>query len=139
MRSLHRPTCRQADHSVGPARIPDGVFVIIEAASFDRGRRPRDLEKLLNALIGARASRARRGPTYQDLEVALCLVGLHQDYDPSGETAQRLNRLREKWLDEMAHDPWPARSALAAIPVDLLMDTPTAVRTRLQVDPSLVS
>ena len=35
---------------------------MIRAVSFDRGRRPRDLENLLCALVGARASHARRGP-----------------------------------------------------------------------------
>ena len=111
---------------------------MIEAASFDRGRRPRDLEKLLCALVGARASHARRGPARQDVEVALCLVGLHGDYEDAAGTADRLAERREGWLDALAHEPWPGKSALEAIPADLLMDTPGSVRARLRADPSLV-
>ncbi len=108
---------------------------MIRAMRFDRGKRPRDLEVLLNALAGARASHARRGPTRQDVEVALALVGLHEDPRQSKEAAARLEELREKWLDYLAHDPWPGRSALADIPLDLLMDTPPTVRARLRDDP----
>jgi hypothetical protein len=111
---------------------------MIREASFDRGRRPTGLESLLSALVGARASRARRGPTREDVEVALSLVGLHEDYDVSGEPRRRLRRLRERWLDALAHDPWPGRSALAAIPVDLLADKPERVRARLLAEPALL-
>lgn len=111
---------------------------MIRAATFDRGRRPDDLESLLSALVGARASRARRGPTWEDVDVALSLVGLHEDYDPSGEPASRLAGLRERWLDALAHDPWPGRSALAVIPVDILDDKPARVRERLLAEPALV-
>ena len=112
---------------------------MIKAASFDRGRRPRDLENLLSALVGARASRARRGPTRQDVEVALSLVGLHQAYAGGDGVLADLADTRENWLDEVAHDPWPGKSALDSIPTDLLMDSPHRVRVRLQADPSLVS
>ena len=112
---------------------------MIKAASFDRGRRPRDLENLLSALVGARASRARRGPTRQDVEVALSLVGLHHAYAGGEGAPAELAETRENWLDEVAHDPWPGKSALDSIPTDLLMDAPHQVRVRLQADPSLVS
>ena len=111
---------------------------MIRAASFERGRRARDLERLLAALVGARASRARRGPTRQDVEVALSLVGLHDGYARTGGAPEGLAEVRERWLDELAHDPWPGRSALGSVPADLLMDEPHRVRARLQADPSLV-
>ena len=112
---------------------------MIRATSFDRGRRPADLEKLLCALVGARASRARRGPIRQDVEVAMSLVGLVEEYDEDGESSDRFAvERREKWLDAVAHEPWPGRSALASIPTDLLMDTPQGVRARLRAEPSLV-
>lgn len=111
---------------------------MIRAASFDRGRRPAELESLLSSLVAARASEARRGPTWEDVDVALSLVGLHDDYEASGESADRLGRLRERWLDALAHDPWPGRSALAAIPSDLLADEPARVRARLVAEPALV-
>ncbi|MXZ67461.1 MAG: hypothetical protein F4X18_03515 [Acidimicrobiia bacterium] len=111
---------------------------MIRAASFDRGRRHRDLESLLSALVGARASQARRGPTRQDVEVALSLVGLHEGYARLGGVPAGLAEVREQWLDELAHDPWPGRSALGSVPADLLMDEPDRVRARLQADPSLV-
>ena len=145
-----RWTPRRPGEITSPADMPSGGSFgrpgpgtgwglrMIRAASFDRGRRPGDLEDLLAALVGARASRARRGPTREDVDVALSLVGLHEDYDASGEPAARLGRLRERWLDTLAHDPWPGRSALAAIPVDLLADKPARVRARLLVEPALV-
>lgn len=103
---------------------------MIRAASFDRGRRPRELEKLLCALVGARASHARRGPTRQDVEAALSLVGLHEEQ--SEGTPEGLAERREGWLDAVSHDPWPGRTALASIPVDLLTDAPERVRARLR-------
>ena len=111
---------------------------MIRATSFERGRRPRDLESLLSALVGARASQARRGPTRQDVEVALSLVGLHDGYERIGGAPADLAEVRERWLDELAHDPWPGRSALGSVPADLLMDEPHRVRARLRADPSLV-
>lgn len=107
---------------------------MIRAASFDRGRRPRELEKLLCALVGARASHARRGPTRRDVEAALSLTGLHEDQQE--RPPEGLAELREGWLDASAHDPWPGRTALAAIPVDLLTDDPERVRARLRSEPS---
>ena len=65
-------------------------------------------------------------------------MGLHEDYDGSGEPRRRLGRLRERWLDSLAHDPWPGRSALADIPVDLLADKPARVRARLLSEPALL-
>ena len=111
---------------------------MIRATSFDRGRRPRDLANLLCALVGARASHARRGPAREDVEVALSLVGLHEGYTALGGPPDRLEQCRERWLDALAHDPWPGRSALEAIPTDLLTDTPHQVRSRLLAEPSLV-
>ena len=111
---------------------------MIQAASFDRGRRPRTLEKLLCALVGARASHARRGPVRQDVEAALSLVGLHEDYVTSGGLPEQIGKCRERWLDAVSHEPWPGRTALANIPVDLLVDTPARVRTRLLADPNLI-
>ena len=111
---------------------------MIRVASFDRGRRPRDLENLLCALVGARASHARRGPAREDVEVALSLVGLDEGYMALGGSPDHLEQRRERWLDALAHDPWPGRSALEAVPTDLLTDTPSRVRARLLADPSLV-
>ena len=109
---------------------------MIRVASFDRGRRPGELEKLLCALVGARASHARRGPTRRDVEAALSLLGLHEadeERPPEG-----LAEIRESWLDAAAHEPWPGRTALASIPTDLLMDAPDRVRARLRAEPSLI-
>ena len=111
---------------------------MIQAASFDRGRRPPILESLLCALVGARASHARRGPARQDVEVALYLVGLHEDYTVSGGAPEQIALRRERWLDAVSHEPWPGMSALASIPPDLLTDTPERVRSRLLADPSLI-
>ena len=145
-----RWTPRRPGEITSPADMPSGGsfgrpgpdtgwgLAMIRAAAFDRGRRPDDLESLLSALVGARASRARRGPTREDVEVALSLVGLHEDCDATGEPAARMGQVRERWLDALAHDPWPGRSALADIPGDLLADKPARVRARLLAEPALV-
>lgn len=70
--------------------------------------------------------------------MALSLVGLHEGYARLGGVPSGLAEVREHWLDELAHDPWPGRSALGSVPADLLMDEPDRVRARLQADPSLV-
>ncbi|MDE0644542.1 MAG: hypothetical protein OXH95_10505 [bacterium] len=134
------PDCQPRGGSFGrPGPDIGWGLRIIETASFDRGRRPKLLKKLLSALIGARASQAKRGPTFQDLEVALSLVGLHPAYEKSGGAPAGLAETRELWLDRLSHDSWPGKSALETIPTDLLMDEPGQVRARLQADPSLVT
>lgn len=145
-----RWTQRRPGEITSPSEMPSGGsfgrpgpdtgwgLSMIRAASFDRGRRPRAVEKLLCALVGARASHARRGPVRQDLEVALSLLGLHGAYPVHGPAPEEIGRCREKWLDALSHEPWPGRSALAAIPVDLLNDSPERVRSRLLADPSLL-
>lgn len=145
-----RWTPRRPGEITSPADMPSGGSFgrpgpdtgwglrMIRETSFDRGGRPSVLEKLLCALVGARASRRRRGPSRQDVEVALSLAGLHEGYRAHGGAPEQIGKYREKWLDRLAHDPWPGRSALAAIPVDLLLDTPERVRSRLLADPSLI-
>ena len=109
---------------------------LVRRAEFDRGRRPRQLEALLNALVGARAAAAGRGPAPQDVEVALSLVGLRTEgLDEAARV--RLDARREEWLDA-ASGRSAGRAALRAIPDDLLSEAPERVRARLSADPSLV-
>lgn len=118
---------------------PDAGWAIrlVRRADFDRGSRPRLLEALLNALVGARAAAAGRGPAPQDVEAALSLVGLRTEgLDEAART--RLDARREEWLDAAAADRSAGRAALRDIPADLLSEAPERVRARLSADPSLV-
>ena len=106
--------------------------------SYDRGDRPDVLAALLTALVGARAAAAGRGPVPQDVEVALSLVGLRQQDMDSGALAVLADQ-RERWLDAVAHEPWPGMTALSDIDDSLLAETPAQVRSLLNDSPSLGS
>lgn len=110
---------------------------LIRRAEFDRGPRPKALEQLLVALMGARAAANGRAPVPQDLNVALSLLGLHgDDLEPS--TREHLARRRAEWLDAVAHETPKGAAALADIPGQLLLDTPVRVRARLNAQPDLL-
>ena len=138
-----RPT--RPGEILAPADMPSGLSFgrpgpdagwgmrLVRRADFDRGRRPRRLEALLDALVGARAAAAGRGPAPQDVEVALSLVGLRTEGLDEAARA-RLDARREEWLDAAA----PGNVALRDIPADLLSEAPERVRARLSADPSLV-
>lgn len=134
---------------LSPADVPSGpsfgrpgpdagwALRLVRRADFDRGRRPRQLEELLNALVGARAAAAGRGPAPEDVEAALSLVGLRTEgWDEAARA--RLDERREAWLDAAAREPSAGRAALRDIPPDLLSDAPERVRSRLAADPALV-
>jgi len=111
---------------------------LIRRADFDRGARPKALEHLLVALVGARASANGRAPVPQDLNVALSIVGLRgDDLDPA--TLDYLAVRRTDWLDAIAHESPRGAAALSDIPTQLLMDTPVRIRARLNAHPDLVA
>ncbi len=111
---------------------------LIRASNFDRGGRSNEVEILLGALVSARASGAGRGPIAEDVEAALSLVGLHETSGGAEKAVKVLAERRTRWMDAMAHEPWPGRSALDAVPPDLLQDRPDRIRSRLAADPALV-
>ena len=83
------------------------------------------LEKVLAAIMGARASSFGRAPTREDLEVALLLCGI-------GEALpDHLAERRQRWVDATAHEVPSGRTALAEVGTELLRIKPAAVRLRV--------
>ncbi len=120
-----------------PGPDPGWAMHLLSRTNYDRGERPRQLAALLAALVGARASSNGRGPTPQDVEVALTIVGLRaQDMDKGPLT--HLASRREVWLDAVAHEATPGMAALGAIPRAILADLPVRIRARLNAQPDLV-
>ena len=83
------------------------------------------LDKVLAALMGARAAAFGRAPTLEDLEVATILAGIG-DGLPA-----HLTERRERWVDATAHERPPGRTALAEVGIDLLRSKPAVVRLRV--------
>ena len=67
------------------------------------------LESVLAALMGARAAHFGRAPTTEDLEVAMLLAGL------SRHRSEELDRRRLRWVEAVAHEPSPGRTAVAEV------------------------
>ena len=87
--------------------------------------RSKGLERVLGALMGARASSFGRAPTLEDLEVALLLCGI-------GEALpDHLAERRHRWVDATAHERPPGRTALTEVGTELLRTKPAAVRLRV--------
>ncbi len=83
------------------------------------------LDKLLTALMSARAASFGRAPTHEDLEVALTLCGL-------GEALpEHLADRRERWVTAVSHEKPPGRQALSEVGLELLRSSPAAVRLRV--------
>jgi hypothetical protein len=98
------------------------AFRLIDAA--DVPGRSDGLDKVLGALMGARASAFGRAPTREDLEVALILCGIGEGLP------DRLADRRERWIEATAHEKPPGRMALAEVG-DLLRNRPAEVRLRV--------
>ena len=83
------------------------------------------LDKVLTALMSARAASFGRAPTQEDLEVALTLCGL-------GEALpEHLADRRERWVTAVSHEKPPGRLALSEVGLELLRSSPAAVRLRV--------
>lgn len=83
------------------------------------------LEKVLTALMAARAASFGRAPTPEDLEVARLVCGLDASLPDS------LRERCERWVEATAHDRPIGRTALEDVGIDLLRHEPSVVRLRL--------
>lgn len=83
------------------------------------------LERVLAALMGARAARFGRAPTPDDLEVALLVTGL------GTVRSAELDARRGQWTEAVAHEPSPGRTA-AAQAGKLLFEEPAHVSAILK-------
>jgi hypothetical protein len=83
------------------------------------------LKLVLAALMTARAGALGRGPTREDLEVALTLCGFGFDAGP--EVVAR----RERWRDAVSHDLRPGETAVSEVDLELMVNNPAEVRWAL--------
>lgn len=95
---------------------PDTGWALRIIGQTDLPEGPPGFRKLLAALMGARAAHFGRAPIYEDLEVALALLGLRNRR--SGE----LDARRERWIATTSHEKSPGRTAVAEAGEDLYRD-----------------
>ena len=96
---------------------------LVASADFDRGDRPAVLEKIVANVAGARAAKAGRGPTAEDVEVALMLLGFRTE-GLSPEVVSTLEDARLVSIDRAAHERDKGRSFIDSVPIDQLMAKP---------------
>ncbi len=96
---------------------------LVASTDFDRGARPSVLEKVVANIAGARAAKAGRGPTAEDVEVALTLLGLRTEGLPD-DVAATLGDVRSAAVDHAAHERDKGRSFIDSVPVDQLIAKP---------------
>lgn len=104
---------------------PDTGWALTLIDRADLPERSKGLDKVLAALMGARAASFGRAPTLEDLEVAKLLCGIGESLP------EHLEQRRQRWVDATAHEKPPGRTALAEVGPDLLRNQPAAVRLRV--------
>ena len=111
---------------------PDTGWAIklIRDCDWDRSERGAESERVLAAVVGARASMFGRAPTPQDVEVGLLLMGLRPD-DVPPVVGKRLAEERNVWLDKSAHEHSKGSAFLASLDPALVSASPDRVRTIL--------
>lgn len=104
---------------------PDTGWALRIISRADIPERSERLEKLLAALMSARASHYGRAPVPVDLEVALAVCGL------GPVRSDTLDDRRSRWLGALAHEKSPGRTAVGDVGDDLYLDL-DAVTARLR-------
>jgi len=104
---------------------PDAGWALhlVRNAKFDRGDRPDVLERIVATIAGARAASVGRGPTSEDVEVALILLGLRPDHLP-GEVVGALADARRAAIDHAAHERDKGGSFLRTVSIDEIAAKP---------------
>lgn len=99
------------------------VLKLVAAADFDRGDRPAVVDRVVASVAAARAARIGRGPTGEDVEVALILLGLR----PEGLPEQIVSKLasdRQSAVDHAAHERDKGNSFVRSLDMKHLMAKP---------------
>jgi hypothetical protein len=104
---------------------PDGGWALRIISASELPDDDDDLRLVLAALMVARAGALGRGPTREDLDVALILCGY--GYEAKPEVIER----RERWTRAVHHDLRPGETAVAEVDVDLIVNKPEQVRFAL--------
>lgn len=103
---------------------------LIRQADWDRSSRVKEIEQVLTAFVGARASMFGRAPTPLDVEVGLLLFGLRPDDVPPA-VAKRLADERNVWLDKAAHEHSKGSQWVTSIDNETMVASPDRIRTVL--------
>jgi hypothetical protein len=104
---------------------PDGGWARRIVSRADLPDDDQAIKAVLAALMTARAGALGRGPTSEDLEVALILCGY--GFEASPEVIER----RERWRTAVSHDLRPGETAVAEVDLDLIVNNPAEVRWAL--------
>ena len=94
-------------------------------------------ETALAALAGARASRLGRGPTAEDVDVALLLLGYDEEGLPP-EVVDDISARRRGWLANLSHNTVALRELVASVAPAVLVATPGELRSRLRSGEQLI-
>jgi hypothetical protein len=100
---------------------PDTGWALKLVRAADIPNRTPALEMVLGALMGARASHYGRAPVVADLEVAMVLAGLGR------LASEELDARRRRWVEAVAHEKSPGRTAVEEVGDDLHLDAEHAV------------
>jgi hypothetical protein len=104
---------------------PDGGWAMRIISASDLPDESPDLKAVLAALMTARAGALGRGPTHEDLEMALVLCGY--GFEASPEVVER----RERWKRAVHHDLRPGETAVSEVDLDIIVNKPEQVRWAL--------
>jgi hypothetical protein len=101
---------------------PDGGWAMRIISSAELPDDSPDLKAVLAALMTARAGALGRGPTHEDLEMALILCGY--GFDAAPEVVER----RERWKRAVHHDLRPGETAISEVDLEIIVNKPEQVR-----------
>ena len=104
---------------------PDTGYALRLIRSAEIEERTDELEAILVALMGARASHFGRAPTPEDLDAALAMCGIGEGYP------DHVVERRARWEVAVSHDKPKGATALSEIDHGLLVDTPQRIRVAL--------
>lgn len=113
---------------------PDTGFVLrlVGSTTVPLGEHERrhDADVAIAALAAARASHFGRGPTRQDVAVAMLILG----YDREGIPTSLLESIatdRGAWLANIGHDVSKAQALVGGVALETLASLPDALRVRM--------
>ena len=91
------------------------------------GEHHHDVAAAVAAIACARAGAIGRGPTVDDVSVAMAVLGL----DPAVPVAEGLLEKRSGWVANAGHDVAKIGALVADVPADILAMTPAAVAEKI--------
>jgi hypothetical protein len=110
---------------------PDAGYALKLAAERDVALQPgehhHDIAAAVAAIACARAANVGRGPTADDVTIAMAILGL----DPTVPVDAGLLERRAGWVANVGHDAAKLASIVADVPADMLEMTPAAVAEKI--------